>query len=305
MKWLKSGARRYRSVGLQIGTGGLAFAVLERAAGQLPRLLHAEYLAEAEQPARRLRERLAALNCQSLPCRALLSAGCYQFLLTDAPNVPEAELGDALRWRIKDLINIPVNEAVIDAFLLPESCTRAGNRLAYAAVARRSQVAELVTQVEAAGLQLLTIEVPELALGRLVETVADTSRAVALVHMVADAGYLVLVRDDQLYLARHFQLPYHGGLLDDIPADALALEVQRSLDYFERQMRQTPPAQIWLAGENISADKITDGLRQSLSASIDLLALTGAVEVAEAVPEHTLSLCLPALGAALNEARGH
>ena len=133
MKWLKSGARKYRSVGLEIGPAGIAFAVLERAAGKLPRLLHAEYLPEAEQPARRLRERLAALHCQNLPCRALLSTGSYQFLLTDAPNVPAAELGDALRWRIKDLINIPVNEAVIDAFMLPESCTRAGNRLASSA----------------------------------------------------------------------------------------------------------------------------------------------------------------------------
>src|SRR5690606_41109649 len=58
--------------------------------------------------------------------------------------------------------------------------------------------------------------------------------------------YLVLVHNSELYLARHFQLPYHGGLLDDISTDALLLEIQRSLDYFERQMRQSPPQQLFL-----------------------------------------------------------
>lgn len=303
MKWLKAGARKYRSVGLEIGAEGVAFAVIERGTGQLPRLLHAEYIAETETPAKRLRERLGALHCQNLPCRALLHTGDYQFLLTDAPSVPEAELNDALRWRIKDLINIPVSEAVLDAFLLPENCTRAGNRLAYVAVAKRTHVAALVAQVEASSLALQSIEVPELALARLADTVADTPRSVALVNMVADSGHLVLVRENELYLARHFQLPYHGGLLDDIPTDALVLEVQRSLDYFERQMRQSPPQHIWITGENISADKLTDTLRQSLTASIDLFSLAGAIDVDDGVAEHTLSLCMPAVGAALNEQR--
>lgn len=138
VKWLKSGAGNYRSVGLEISSTGIAFAVLERVAGQLPRLLHVEHLPAAEQPAQQLRERLGTLGYQGLPCRALMARGSYQFLLTDAPNVPAEELGDALRWRIKDLINMPVNEAVVDAFFLPDSCTRAGNRLSYAAVARHN-----------------------------------------------------------------------------------------------------------------------------------------------------------------------
>lgn len=281
----------------------MAFAVVERARGKLPRLLHAEYIAEATAPDKRLRERLGELRCLNLPCRALLANGQYQFLLADAPDVPAAELNDAVRWRIKDLINIPVADAVLDTFLLPENCTRAGNRLVYVAVAKRTTVTKLVAQVATAGLNLQSIEVPELALARLADTVADSSRPLALVNLVSGGGHLVLVHNSELYLARHFQLPYHGGLLDDIPADALLLEIQRSLDYFERQMRQSPPQQLFLTGENISEDKLTDNLRQGLSASIELLSLGGIIDVDDSVPEHTLSLCMPALGAALNESR--
>lgn len=52
-------------------------------------------------------------------CSTLLSPGEYQVLLVEAPNVPQAELKTAIRWRIKDLLDYHVNDATVDVLSVP------------------------------------------------------------------------------------------------------------------------------------------------------------------------------------------
>jgi MSHA biogenesis protein MshI len=112
---------------------------------------------------------------------------------------------------------------------------------------------------------------------------------------------LQIIRDGNLYLSRQFSLAYNAGLLDDLPGDALVLELQRSLDYFERQLRQSPPSHVFLCGENVTPDKLTPAIRNGLAVTIDLLELGSGIQIADEIAEHNLSLCLLALGAALRE----
>src|SRR5262249_1188867 len=41
-------------------------------------------------------------------CTTLMRTGDYQMLQVEAPNVPVAEARDAVRWRIKDMVDFPV-----------------------------------------------------------------------------------------------------------------------------------------------------------------------------------------------------
>ncbi|MDO3382991.1 MSHA biogenesis protein MshI [Gilvimarinus sp. SDUM040014] len=302
MNLFRAKKRKYEMIGVEFATEGVAFAHIERVVGQLPRLLSAEFLpCEPEEAPARLRERLGKLNLRGLPATAVLASTGYQLLLGDAPKVPAEELNEALRWRVKDLVSFPVADAVIDAFLLPDSCSRGDARLAYVTVARREAVASLVAAMEETSLSLAAIEIPELALARLVEVGYDTARPVALVNLYQGGGSLLMVKAGELYLARNFKLDYNAGLLDDIPVDALTLELQRSLDYFERQLRQPPAARILLCGENVSADKLTESLTSALPGRMDLLDWSAALTSEEPVAEHHQALCLRALGAALRE----
>ncbi|WP_232305612.1 MSHA biogenesis protein MshI [Gilvimarinus polysaccharolyticus] len=301
MKFIRTKSRKYETLGVEFTPQGVAFALLERIAGQLPRLITAEFIPDTETPVVALRERLAKLDGRSAPCNLVMPAAGYQLLLGDAPDVPINELSEALRWRVKDLVSFPVVDAIVQAFLLPESCTRGGTRLAYAAVAKRSVVSEQVALAHEGGLALQAIDIPELALSQLALACLDTSRAVGLVHLIPGGGTLLLIREGELYLARNFTLDFNGGLLDDLPADALVLELQRSLDYFERQMRQVPPANIYLCGENITDDKITPSLKGGLAARVELLPLSQGLSIADDIEPHTLPLCLHAIGAALAE----
>jgi MSHA biogenesis protein MshI len=304
LKLIRAKAKKHETLGVEFTPEGVAFAVLARAAGQLPRLLAAEFIPNADAPALALQERLAKLGGRARPCQLVMPAANYQLLLGDAPEVPPEELSEALRWRVKDLVSFSVADAVVQAFLLPASCTRGSARLAYAAVAKRAAVAEQVALAHDSGLQLQAINIPELALAQLAAACVEATRAIGLVHLVPGGGTLLLVREGELYLARNFKLDFNGGLLDDLPADALLLELQRSLDYFERQMRQVPPLNLYLCGENITEDKITSPLKEGLSAQVELLPLAHGVSIADDIELHTLPLCLRAMGAALADAGG-
>lgn len=304
MSLFRASSKQKGVVGVQFSAEGVAFAHL--VPGPLPQLRRCEFIPATEQANSEvlLKERLERLGLQGRSCNLVLASDDYSLLLVEAPNVPEAELSEALRWRVRDLIDFPVTEAVLDAFLVPEDKARGTKRMAYVAVAHRKTITQVVARVEAAKLELSAIDIPELALRNLAEVCCDTERGAALVKLVPGRGSLQIIRGGDLFLARQFSLPYQGGLLEDLPADALVLELQRSLDYFERQMRQPPPGQIYLAGENVSVDKLTEEITGALPNALSLLQLSPAIEIDAEVQEHTLSLCLDAIGAALRSQAG-
>jgi MSHA biogenesis protein MshI len=300
---LRGGPRQNQIIGIEFTPGGIAFAHVQRPATQQPVLMHCDFIpTEADsEPADLLRTRLSKLGLQRVPCNLVMGAGNYQLILGEAPKVPQAELAEALRWRVKDLIQFPVTEAILDGFFLPEDSARGGNRMAYAVVAQRKQIEAQVNAAKIAGLELKNIDIPELVLRNLAETCCDTKRGVALVKLHQGGGSLQIIREGNLYLSRQFSLSYNAGLLDDLPGEALVLELQRSLDYFERQMRQVPPSHVYLCGENVTADKITPTIRSSLAVSINLLDLENGLQLADGIADHTLPLCLHAIGAALRQ----
>lgn len=303
MNWFGAKSRQNEVIGVEFTTEGVAFAHIQRLPTQQPLLSYSEFIPAdtGSNAAELLRSRLAKLGLQKVPCNLVMGTGSYQMLLGEAPKVPPEELAEALRWRVKDLIQYPIADAVLDAFLLPEDSARGTNRMAYAVVAQRAHLVELIAQAKEANVELQAIDIPELVLRNLAQACCDTKRGIALVKLGQGGGSLQIIRDGNLYLSRQFSLAYNGGLLDDLPGDALVLELQRSLDYFERQMRQIPPSHVYICGENVTADKLTPEIRNSLAVKIELFNLESGMQFGSNVQEHSLSLCLLALGAALRE----
>ncbi|WP_347330954.1 MSHA biogenesis protein MshI [Marinimicrobium locisalis] len=299
------------AVGVQINADGVSLTHVKLsdsfgADDARPHVVASEWLSESDvgRQQKALADRVEALGLRRKDCHLVLGRDDYNLLLVEAPSVPESELREALRWRIRDLIDFPVESAVLDAFMLPEDRGRAGKRMAYVAVAHRERIQERIAQAADARLDLKTIDIPELSLRNIVYRLCETERGVALVRLGQGAGSLHIVRGADLHLARRFNVPYEGGLLEDLPEDVLVLEVQRSLDYFERQMRQPPPGQIVLVGENLTPDKITDSLSDSLPMDLSALDLESLVTLGEKAQPHTLPLCLEAIGAAMRLMEG-
>ncbi len=220
---LLSRRKRDDLVGVEFHADGLALVHLQNYRSAVPTLQNCEFTAcDAESDhAATLSARISDLRLQKTPCRFVLSHNNYQFLLVEAPKVPADELNEALRWRIKDLLNFPAENAVIDSFLLPQDS--ACKPMAYVAVAEHPVIQAAVDAVEAANLDLQSIEIPELSLRNLAIRViraADTARGLAIVQLVQGGGALQVICNKQLYLSRRFELNFSGGLLDDLPEES-------------------------------------------------------------------------------------
>ncbi len=287
-------------VGVELGDDGLAFAHALHE-GSRPQLTTCEFLLnqDGELPEEQFRHRLEELGLTGCGCNVVLPPQQYNLLLVEAPNVPQEEMREAIRWRIKDLISTPLEETLIDIFHLPKDSSRSGTPMVYVVATPSQVVMDTIRLVEDANLTLQYIDVTELALRNLAEFTADDQRGLALVKIQQGRGSLSLLRQGSLYLSRQFELPYNGGLLDDLPEDQLILELQRSLDYYERQMGQVPPAAIYLCGENITSDKISDTMRNSLPAKVEVLDVASALSPDQDVDDSLLQLCAAAIGGAM------
>ncbi|MBB3168768.1 MSHA biogenesis protein MshI [Simiduia aestuariiviva] len=290
--------------GLQFRSGQLNLAHCVRADDQ-PRLRICESL-EVDDTwdarAQLLGERVKSLNLAGVGCNLVLEPEHYQLFMMEAPKVPDEELREAIKWKVKDLINFPLEEAVIDVMPLPEDCGREGQKLVYAVVAKREFIKPAIAAVLDAKLTLNSIDIDEMSARNLALAAAPGPRGVALVHINEGQGAMTLVKEDCLYLSRSFALKYQGGLLDDLPVEALILELQRSFDYYERQLGQVPPAQICLFGEHVTADKITEELRKAFwGVEFSVLSIAELVAPDDQYDEAILQHCAAVIGASLRQ----
>lgn len=301
MNWLRKFAPKRGVVGLELRADGLAIAARSEKGACLALDVFNKKFHQDQTPQTFIKSFVDKHGLESEACNLVLPSGKYQLLLVEAPDVPDEELREAIRWRVKDLIAIPVEKAALDIFLLPDNGAR-GKRMLYVVAAEISYLKECIELVTEAGLKIRSIDIAELALRNITllkEEGKVGARGVAMVRIAAGAGNVSLYQQGNLYLSRSFQINYKGGLLDDLPADSLMLEIQRSLDYYERQMGQRPPAALYFFGENISEDKLTEDIRRSVSGNVKVLQLDDYLGEASEIAEDLVAPCMAAIGASL------
>ena len=241
--------KRVRSSGRRIGVfvtaDGVAAAQVLRTRGARPRLEQCVY--ETQSTAGALGRAVDRLAVRRTPAASVLDSSGYRLSLVEAPEVPTAELAAAVRWRIKDLIDFHIDDAVIDVFEMPAHARGGPRRMMYAVTAKADVVQQQVQLVETSGLELDAIDIPELCLRNVAALLETDDRGAALLYLGERRSTLLLVRRGLLYLARHVEtgvasLAEAGELKHDLVA-GLALEVRRSLDYFESHYEQTSISQ--------------------------------------------------------------
>lgn len=243
---------------------------------------------------RHLRERVAQLGLGGSPCVLLPDAADYQLLLATRPQVEEAELAQAMRWQIRDQVSQAPESLVVDAWPLPDEAWRGRNPMAYCAVLPRQRMRELAGLVKDAGLELEAIDIGEMALRNL-GLLAGSNRALALLQPGEQDSLLTVQLGDELCMARRIG----SGLLNRGEAsNALALEIRRSLDYFERQFTRGPVSRLLVLPSLLALGE----LQASLGLPVEELDAPLLHSTAfDALGGHGRAACIPALGAALRQ----
>lgn len=251
-------------------------------------------------------------------CTTLLRSGDYQIIQIEAPNVLPSEMKNAVRWRIKDMIDFPVDEATVDAVSIPGAEGAAGRAAQVIAVAARNQViAAAVKPFNDADIPLDVIDIPEFAQRNIARCLEPEGRGVALLSLDDRGGLLTFTSGGELYQHRRIDItlatlrgagpeqrdPVEMGLEVEGPYERLALELQRSLDHFERMFPRVAPAKL-VVSPVPGADQLRSFLAGRLDLPVELLYLSEVMDFPDVVELHEpvrQAQWLHAIGGAMRE----
>lgn len=199
----------------------------------------------------------------------LLAPDEYQILMVEAPEVPAEEMKMAIRYQIKDSLNYPVDEVMVDAVRIPGGRNDATHPHIYVVAAANAVLQKRVSLFEDAGLELAVIDVPEMAQRNIAALYETPGQGLVMLMFDESGGLLTFTCDGELYLSRRLEIS--AGQLRDADEqhrqqnlDRVELEVQRSLDYFDQQFHQVS------LGRMLVSLPDNEALVRQLSASLDL-----------------------------------
>lgn len=226
--------------------------------------------ASVEERSGALTEMIEQYSLAGNQCQLVLSPGMYQILQVDRPNVPDEEMVSALRWSIKDLVPIPAEQLVLDYFDSPVQTL--GQIKLNVVACDKELITPFIEQFTKADVNLVGISVEELALTCMV---SEEAAQLLLFHAPGDELLMLIVKQGQLYFSRRlrgYNSIHQMSVLEltSGPLDNLSLELQRSMDYMQRQLRQEPVSRILVAIQNPAIQDIVQNLQQNVEVPVSI-----------------------------------
>jgi MSHA biogenesis protein MshI len=290
-------------IGIAFGDGLLALALVNRQTDGKPSLQHCTTQAYEGDAASALKPILDKLGARRAKACAVIDGDDYQVVQVEAPEVLPSEMRAAIRWRLRDAIGFSVDEAAVDVFEIPDPIRRTQQKMLFAVAARDSAVQRISAAVKPASKGFEAIDIPELCLRNISTLLPQDAKGVAMLALSDTFAQLVLTRQGTLYLTRKIdtsrRFSPHTQDRADIDAASLALELQRSLDYYESQYDQTPIGDLVIAPADDRARALAEGLRGETSLRIQVLDVREILSVYKTGEFATDWPTLIALGAAL------
>lgn len=237
-------------------------------------------------------------------CATLLGESEYRLVQLEAPAVPAEERIQALRWRLKDVVDFPVEGAAIAAADIPTEGSRQAN--VFAVISPSTVIGERMAVYRSAKLPLEAIDIPEMAVRNVAILFEDENRGLAFLALNSGESLLTITYGGELYLSRRIEVSSQALAESDEERrqqmlERLALELQRTLDNFDRQYGFISVSRLLVCSEFDCAAAVA-GLAQNLYLPVQVADLAQVVEFS-GVPElrsvERQAQCLLAIGAAL------
>ncbi|WP_417658660.1 hypothetical protein [Pseudidiomarina sp.] len=195
----------------------------------------------------------------------ILGPSVYQSVQLERPNLPAEEITQALRYNLRDLVSLPPTDIVADYYDAPVQL--AGQDKINAIVADRKVLQPVLNEIHQVTENVLGIFSEEQAIAQLF-TDQNEPAVVAYQHDLEPA-LLQVYAQGKLQVNRVVRSLEQLSQLsaDEIDlggASPLSVEVQRSADYFERQLRQRPIRELIIAVGSKHRQSIAKQLNQDL-----------------------------------------
>ncbi len=245
-------------------------------------------------------------------CVLVLDSIEYKMLQVDTVKVPPAEVKQAIRWSINNLLDYPVANATVDVLNIPADKSNPERARFMIAIAARNEAirARIERFIDHAAIGLEVIDIPELGQRNIAALLEQPDRGLALLSFNKEGGMLTFTAGGELYHSRQndvtteqLQVADEDRLLHVY--ERVALDLQRTLDNFDRQFSYVAVNRLLVAPFGMRAG-LVDFLKSYLSLQVDTFELSDIFNV-ESVPqladEAVQSRALHLLGAALRKGR--
>jgi MSHA biogenesis protein MshI len=287
----------------------VALTLVERTPGQAPTLKVCDF--EAGNLHDVLLKRLVRKHhLETTRCVACLHPSQYLHTLVDRPEVEDHELLDALRWRVGDLIDYPINEALIDSYEVAEgTADRDANQLGVVIV-RRSLIDDMYQTLIKAGLKPVAIDIAEFCQRNISELLPESDRGVLVIHLSHTSTQMMGFHNGQLLISRrtgilgdevHEELEnLSKGEADSADSlEALTVEVQRTLNFYGARARRAPPSSLVLLPFATDLPGLSTHLTQMADVPARPLDLNVLLDTREPLDNALQAATVDAVGAAL------
>jgi len=221
-------------------------------------------------------------------CTTLMGDGEYNVAQFDAPPVPKEERKEALRWSLRDLVDYPVEAACVGILDIPGDGLAGRVPPVLVVSSDESVVKARVGPFDEARVPLGVVDIPELAQRNVAALLEQENRGLVMLRLGEQGLMLTLTYRGELVAVRRGEINTRQLLAEDAEqrarvSERLVLEVQRSLDNFDRQYSYIPVSRVVLA-----ADPVVEGLAAELAANVyvpvDELNLSSVLDLA-GIPE--------------------
>ena len=266
--------------------GGLSAARITRVPEARPVVDMAAYFPSKQAMTPEALEKIGReLQAVQYHCATLLGGRDYQMLAVEAPNVQPEELKMAVRFRLKDMLDFHIDDATIDVLDIPADKNAAVRAHSMFAVAARNAIIEARQKLFAAAkINLSVIDIPEMAQRNFSAMLEPEGRGLAMLSFNEDGGLLTVTFGAELYLSRRIDVSIEQIKESDADKrnasfDRITLELQRSLDHFDRQFHFVTVSKLVLGPLPTTA--LHDYLSSNLYMPVDALDLASLLDLSK------------------------
>ncbi|TAN65172.1 MAG: hypothetical protein EPN17_17425 [Methylobacter sp.] len=299
-------------VSLSFLQNGIAVAVSEFTKNNALTLVHCEFIdiEKPEDQQNTLNELANQHNLAEYDCHLVLTTDNYRRVNVETPAVADNEIIEALRWKINELIDFPVDKAIIDYYQAPMGVRSNSRKMLEVIASPIDLIKKQIEKCTKAGLRLKVIDIQETALRNLAVHTPENERGIALLYLQEFSGSLLIQKNTTIYVSRQFEIGYKKLSLaepfsNNPSANAhntLALEIQRSLDYVESYygILHIPALVVIPLADN--THNLLDSLGSNLGIAVRAIDLSSLIDCDILMDGRTQSLCAPVIGATLRYA---
>ena len=207
-------------------------------------------------------------------CHIVLSSSQYQIVQVDKPKVPDTEINAALKWQVKDLVPFKPDNMVVDYFDAPQLSMNVEK--INVVCADLTELKSIVEDMSDKQLDIASITTVEFAFSQLIP---ESELAILLVCQHANEDLLILIiKQGRIFFQRRIRglSQISQNTEEDLTMgsiDMLSLEIQRSTDYFERQLKQAPIKEVQVIIPMASEAFLVRKISENTNVPVNLLSM--------------------------------